>query len=79
MFIFRYESQAFGGLPRAKFIEAMEGEGVPCSPGYHVPISQTPPLPGGLDRLWEFLDDVPPPRECPVAERMCKQEAVCRI
>ncbi|GAB4539198.1 MAG: DegT/DnrJ/EryC1/StrS family aminotransferase [Anaerolineae bacterium] len=76
LFIFRYESQAFGGLPRAKFIEALQGEGIPCTPGYHLPINQTPPLLGGLERLRSFLDDVPPPRDCPVTARMCKHEAV---
>jgi len=76
LFIFRYKSDAFGGLPREQFIEALQAEGVPCSPGYHLPINQTPPLLGGLERLRGFLDDVPPARDCPVAERMCKQEAV---
>ena len=76
LFIFRYRSEAFGGLPREKFVEALVGEGVPCSPGYHLPINQSPALLGGLDRLCTFLDDLPPPRDCPVAERMCKQEAV---
>jgi dTDP-4-amino-4,6-dideoxygalactose transaminase len=76
LFIFRYESGAFGRLPRADFIRALQAEGVPCSPGYHLPINQTPPLLGGLERLRGFLDDVPPPRDCPVAERMCKQEAI---
>jgi dTDP-4-amino-4,6-dideoxygalactose transaminase len=76
LFIFRYESDAFGGLPRSDFIRALEAEGVPCSPGYHLPINQTPPLLGGLERLRGFLDDVPPPLDCPVAERMCKEEAV---
>ena len=47
-----------------------------CSPGYHLPINQSPALLGGLDRLRTFLDDFPPPRDCPVAERMCKHEAV---
>jgi dTDP-4-amino-4,6-dideoxygalactose transaminase len=76
LFIFRYASHAFGGLPRARFIEALQAEGVPCSPGYHLPINQTPPLLDGLKRLRGFLDHVPPPHDCPVAERMCKEEAV---
>jgi dTDP-4-amino-4,6-dideoxygalactose transaminase len=76
LFIFRYQSEAFGGLPRARFIAALEAEGIPCSPGYHLPINRTPPYLGGLERLGTFLDHVPPPRDCPVAERMCTQEAV---
>jgi dTDP-4-amino-4,6-dideoxygalactose transaminase len=76
LFIFRYGRDAFGGLPRARFIQALGAEGVPCSPGYHLPINQTPPLLGGLERLRGFVDDVPAPRPCPVAERLCKEEAV---
>jgi len=34
LYIFRYGSEAFGGLPREDFIAAMGAEGVPCSPGY---------------------------------------------
>jgi len=30
----------------------------------------------GLDRLRDFLPDVPEVRPCPVAERLCTQEAV---
>jgi hypothetical protein len=35
-----------------------------------------PPLLAGLERLRGFLGDVPPPLDCPVAERMCKEQAV---
>jgi dTDP-4-amino-4,6-dideoxygalactose transaminase len=33
-FIVRFDSRAFGGLPRRKFLEALHAEGVPCTPGY---------------------------------------------
>jgi dTDP-4-amino-4,6-dideoxygalactose transaminase len=75
IFIFRYDSEAFGGLPREKFIAALQAEGIPCAPGY-VPLNQSPALLDGLARLGSFVDDVPPPRSCPVAERMCTQQAV---
>lgn len=75
IFIFRYQSEAFGGMPRAKFLEALQAEGIPCDPGY-VPLNQSPALLDGLDKLRSFLDDVPLPRPCPVAERLCAQEAV---
>jgi len=75
IFIFRYERGAFGGMPREKFLEALQAEGIPCAPGY-VPLNQSPALLDGLERLSAFLDDVPPPRSCPVAERLCTQEAV---
>ncbi len=31
----RYDAEAFGGLPRDKFMRAMSAEGIPCSGGYH--------------------------------------------
>ena len=34
LYMFRYKSEAFGGLPRAKFLQALEAEGIPCSAGY---------------------------------------------
>jgi hypothetical protein len=32
--MFRYDPNAFTGLPRAKFLKALEAEGIPCSGGY---------------------------------------------
>jgi len=31
---FRYKKEHFDGLPRAKFLSALEAEGIPCSSGY---------------------------------------------
>jgi dTDP-4-amino-4,6-dideoxygalactose transaminase len=76
LFMFRYQSQAFGSLPREKFIEALQAEGIPCSPGYVIPLNHSLGLLEGLDRLRTFLDNVPPPPSLPVNERMCKEEAV---
>ena len=38
LFVFRYDPLAFGGRPRTWFIGAMRAEGIPCSPGYEVPL-----------------------------------------
>jgi dTDP-4-amino-4,6-dideoxygalactose transaminase len=76
LFIFRYHREAFAGLPREKFIAALQAEGIPCSPGYVVPLNHSPGLQDGLKRLRTFLKDVPSPPPCPVNERMCSQEAV---
>lgn len=35
LYAFRYNPQAFHGLPRDKFMRALRAEGVPCSSGYH--------------------------------------------
>ena len=41
LYIFRYASGKFQGLPRSKFLEALRAEGVPCSPGY-LPLYKLP-------------------------------------
>ena len=35
LYPFRYDKEAFGGLSRGKFMEALRAEGVPCGTGYH--------------------------------------------
>ena len=30
LYMFRYKSEAFGGLPREKFLQALQAEGIPC-------------------------------------------------
>jgi dTDP-4-amino-4,6-dideoxygalactose transaminase len=34
LYMFRYDGEKFGGLPRDKFVKALNAEGVPCSTGY---------------------------------------------
>jgi dTDP-4-amino-4,6-dideoxygalactose transaminase len=34
LYMFRYRPEPFAGLPRARFLEALRAEGVPCGPGY---------------------------------------------
>lgn len=75
LFILRYDSRAFGGLPRQQFIKALQAEGIPCAPGY-VPLNQSPALLDGLAGLRAFVEEVPAPRSCPVAEQLCTQQAV---
>jgi dTDP-4-amino-4,6-dideoxygalactose transaminase len=75
IFMFRYNSQAFGGMSRDGFLRALQAEGIPCAPGY-VPLNHSPALLDGLERLRAFVEDIPAPRPCPVAERLCTQEAV---
>ena len=35
LYPFRYDPAHFNGLPRGKFMKALQAEGVPCSGGYH--------------------------------------------
>ena len=48
LYMFRYDAATFGGLPRAKFLKALEAEGIPCSPGYR-PLNREPFLTGTLE------------------------------
>lgn len=41
LYMFRYDPAGFSGLPRARFLKAMEAEGVPCSSGYS-PLNKEP-------------------------------------
>jgi len=75
LFVFRYDAARFGGLPRAEFLRALNAEGVPCSAGYTPlyrenafrPSAETHPFAGG--RHYASV-------RCPVAERICTEEAV---
>lgn len=74
LFVFRYQSVAFGGRSRQDFITALQAEGIPCSPGY-VPLNESPALLDGLRSLPTVSQDVLP-RVCPVAKRLSEKEAV---
>jgi perosamine synthetase len=41
LYMFRYDSAQFDGLPRAKFLAAVHAEGIPCSGGYQ-PLNKEP-------------------------------------
>jgi dTDP-4-amino-4,6-dideoxygalactose transaminase len=41
LFMFRYQPEAFAGLPRSTFLKALMAEGIPASSGY-TPLNQEP-------------------------------------
>jgi dTDP-4-amino-4,6-dideoxygalactose transaminase len=41
LYMFRYHAEAFAGLPRERFLRAMDAEGIPCSGGYN-PLNRDP-------------------------------------
>ena len=69
IFIFRYDSTAFGGMSRDAFIETLQAEGIPCMPGY-LPLNRSQAVMEALEQL------VRTPEDCPVNERLCTDEAV---
>lgn len=79
LYMFRYDRQAFGGLPRAKFLKALQAEGVAANGGY-APLNREPFLKNTLEsRTWKRVYSE---REikawfernrCPVNDRLCSE------
>ncbi len=85
-FVMRYDQSAFGGVPRGRFLEAMEAEGMDMFAGYEMPLYRNrayqkegrgntgpvrvPSLNPGPDYDHMSL---------PVAERFCREEQVVML
>jgi len=69
-YIFKYDADAFNGVPKATFMKALEAEGIPLfsSPSHQPPAYRSP----GLSLPGKDFTHV----ECPVAERCFNDEAV---
>jgi len=67
LYCMQLDTTQFGGHPRDAVVEALAAEGVPCTPGYTSPLSETPAL--------EYLGKIYPPivrvLPCPNAARVC--------
>jgi perosamine synthetase len=81
LFMLRYDSAHFAGLPRARFLKAMSAEGVPCSGGY-TPLNREPLVDNVLkSRAFQKVytkKELAAYRErnrCPENDKLC-QEAV---
>jgi len=79
LYMLRYEAEAFAGLPRSRFLEALRAEGIPCSGGYS-PLNKQPFVKATLaSRAWkrlypaELLADWEERTRCPVNERLCEE------
>lgn len=64
LFIMRYDQEAWQGVPRERFVKALQAEGVPLSIGYTVPLYEQPPLAAPYSR------HLP----CPATEHACHSE-----
>lgn len=81
LFIFRYQTEDFGNAPKARFIEALCAEGIPCSSGYvplyreelfsRVVTSECPFACRHVEREVDYSRVT-----CPEAERLSEHEAV---
>lgn len=79
LYMARYQAEEFEGLPRARFLEALRAEGVPCSSGYS-PLNKEPFLKTTLEsrgyrRIYppEVLAEWEERTRCPVNDRLCEQ------
>lgn len=64
-FVFRYSPEEFEGLPKPKFIEALNAEGVPASVGYGMPLYKQKAF-----SREAFLEVMPPGTRYPGYDRM---------
>ncbi len=78
LYMFRYDSSQFAGLPRSKFIKALSAEGIPSSSGYS-PLYREPFLKNTLQsrayqaiyspqRISTYLEQI----NCPANDRLCE-------
>jgi perosamine synthetase len=79
LYMFRYDPEAFSGMPRNRFQEALRAEGVPTSSGYS-PLNKQPFLKETLySRGYlnvygkEVIDDYFNRIECPENDRLCTE------
>ena len=84
LFPFRYQKEAFKGLPRAGFLKALSAEGVPCSSGYSE-LNKMPFLKNAFNsRFFQKFypkerldyDKYAEENKCPLNEKLCNEEAV---
>lgn len=77
LYIFRYDSSAFGGLSRQDFVARLAAEGVPCSMGYPHPLYKQPVFQNKNFMCYAIPESVDYTSvHCSVAETACSQEAV---
>ncbi len=79
-FMFRYQKEAFEGLSRPRFIQALSAEGIPAFGGYGGPLNKQPFLRAALaSRAFrkifpkEVLDGWEERNQCPVNDRLCDE------
>ncbi len=78
-YVIRYQPEAFPGVSRDRFLQALSAEGVPCGAGYGLPLYREPAFePRNLEPLYPPGTVLPNYQalELPVAERFCYQEQI---
>jgi len=81
-YVFKYRAEAFGGIPRAAFLGALELEGIPCDGLFYEPVYKSalfPVDPSEFPALsWGRAEPLNPriKYHCPVSERAAYEESV---
>lgn len=77
LFIFRYNKNAFNGLPKNEFSAMLAAEGVPSFMGYPKPLYRQPLFQNKNFMCYAIPDHVDYTNvHCPVTEKACAEEAV---
>ncbi len=84
LFPFTYHAEFFKGMPRAKFLKALNAEGVPCSSGY-TELNKMPFLKNAFESKYfkkfysaaelnyeRYMEE----NHCPMNEKLCNEQAV---
>jgi perosamine synthetase len=79
LYMFRYDKEQFGGLPRATFLKALKAEGVPAASGY-APLNKEPFIKNllqsrGFKRVYskQRLASWEERSQCPENDRLCEE------
>jgi dTDP-4-amino-4,6-dideoxygalactose transaminase len=79
LYMFRYDPTQFEGLPRPRFLKALEAEGIPSSPGY-TPLNKEPFIENTLNsrhyrKIYSEseLADYRERNRCPENDKLCEE------
>jgi perosamine synthetase len=72
LYMFRYDSEKFAGLPRAQFLAALRAEGIPANSGY-APLNKEPFIASTLAKHYakQQVADWSRRNHCPENDRLC--------
>jgi len=74
--VLRYDAAAFEGVPRDRFVEALEAEGVPCSGRFYVPIHDDPLFAADPRTNPAYERQRETPNRYPIAAHAAYEEAI---
>lgn len=78
-FVLRYDASQFGGIPRNRFLQALQAEGVPCGLAYGMPLYRQPAFSrANIEPMYARGAALPDYQAMylPVAERFCAEEQI---